>query len=157
MIIGYFRDFGVLRETRKEYWGIQIINFLDCTAYFGLLTIAAVFLSDDLGMSDRGAGYTITLFTSAVSLLLMFSGMATDWLGIRRSLNVVLGGQLVLRLAMLWVGLTRPCRTGASWPAPSFSSWRRSSRACRPSSRRGPTGTRAASRAVPASTSGTSS
>ncbi len=106
MIVGYFRDFGVLRETRKEYWGIQIINFLDCTAYFGLLTIAAVFLSDDLGMSDRAAGYTITLFTSAMTLLLLFSGMVTDWLGIRRSLNVVLGGQLVLRLAMVWVGLT---------------------------------------------------
>jgi len=39
----------VLRETRAEYWGIQLINFLDCTAYFALLTIAAVFLSDDLG------------------------------------------------------------------------------------------------------------
>ena len=31
LILAYFRDFGVLRETRKEYWGIQVINFLDCT------------------------------------------------------------------------------------------------------------------------------
>ena len=23
MIAAYFRDFGVLKETRKEYWGIQ--------------------------------------------------------------------------------------------------------------------------------------
>jgi MFS family permease len=106
MIIGYFKDFGVLRETRKEYWGIQLINFLDCTAYFALLTIASVFLSDDLGLSDRAAGYSITAFTSAVSILLFFSGMATDWLGIRRSLDFSLGGQLVLRLAMVWVGLT---------------------------------------------------
>jgi MFS family permease len=106
MIIGYFRDFGVLRQTRREYWGIQIINFLDCTAYFGLLTIASVFLSDDLGLSDRDAGYSITAFTSAVSILLFFSGMATDWLGIRKSLYFSLGGQLLLRLAMVWVGLT---------------------------------------------------
>jgi len=106
MIVGYFRDFGVLRETRAEYWGIQIINFLDCTAYFALLTIAAVFLSDDLGLSDRQAGYVIMAFTSTTSLMLLFSGMATDWLGIRRALNVALGGQLVLRLAMVWVGLT---------------------------------------------------
>ncbi len=106
MLIGYFKDFGVLKETRAEYWGIQIINFLDSTTYFGLLTIAAVFLSDDLGMNDRSAGYTITLFTSATSLLLLFSGMATDWLGIKRSLNFALGGHLVLRLAMVWVGLT---------------------------------------------------
>lgn len=105
MIVGYFRDFGVLKETRAEYWGIQIINFLDCTAYFSLLTIAAVFLSDDLGMNDRSAGYTITIFTSATSLMLLFSGMATDWLGIRRSLNLALGGHLLLRAAMVWVGL----------------------------------------------------
>jgi len=44
MMVGYFKDFGVLKETRAEYWGIQIINFLDCTAYFALLTIASVFL-----------------------------------------------------------------------------------------------------------------
>ena len=43
MMIGYFKDFGVLKETRVEYWGIQIVNFLDCTAYFALLTIAAVY------------------------------------------------------------------------------------------------------------------
>src|ERR1035437_278152 len=64
------------------------------------------FLSDDLGLDDRSAGYTITVFTSATSLMLLFSGMTTDWLGIRRSLNIALGGQLVLRLAMVWVGLT---------------------------------------------------
>lgn len=106
MIVGYFRDFGVLKETRREYWGIQIVNFLDCTAYFALLTIASVFLSEDLGLDDRSAGYTITIFTSATSLLLLFSGMTTDWLGIRKSLNLCLGGQLVLRLAMVFVGLT---------------------------------------------------
>lgn len=106
MIVGYFKDFGVLKETRKEYWGVQIVNFLDCTAYFALLTIASVFLSEDLGLDDRSAGYTITVFTSATSLMLLFSGMTTDWLGIRKSLNVMLGGQLILRLAMVWVGLT---------------------------------------------------
>ena len=33
LVIGYFKDFGVLKETGREYWGIQIINFLDCTFY----------------------------------------------------------------------------------------------------------------------------
>ena len=41
-----------------------------------------------------------------MSILLFFSGMATDWLGIRKSLYFSLGGQLLLRLAMVWVGLT---------------------------------------------------
>jgi MFS family permease len=105
-IVGYFRDFGILRETRSEYWGIQLVNFLDCTAYFAMLTIAAVFLSDDLGLTDEQAGYTITIFTSATSLMLLFAGMYTDWLGIRKSVDVSMVGLLILRLAIVVVGLT---------------------------------------------------
>jgi predicted MFS family arabinose efflux permease len=105
LMVAYFRDFRVLRETRREYWGIQIVNFLDCTAYFALLTIAAVFLSEDLGLSDTAAGYTITIFTSATTLMLLVSGMMTDWLGIRKSLAVTLWGSLVLRLALVAIGL----------------------------------------------------
>jgi MFS family permease len=104
-IVGYFRDFGILRETRSEYWGIQLVNFLDCTAYFAMLTIAAVFLSNDLGLTDEQAGYTITIFTSATSLMLLFAGMYTDWLGIRKSVDVSMVGLLVLRLGIVVVGL----------------------------------------------------
>ncbi|MFT3828306.1 MAG: MFS transporter [Opitutaceae bacterium] len=104
-IIGYFRDFGVLRETRSEYWGIQIVNFLDCTFYFAMLTIASLFLSHDLGMSDRAAGRTIALFTSATTILLTFSGMICDWLGIRRSLRLSMWSMLVLRAAVVVLGL----------------------------------------------------
>jgi MFS family permease len=106
MIIGYFRDFRVLKETRKEYWGIQIVNFLDCTFYFAMLTIASLFLSEDLGLDDKHAGWCITIFTSATSLMLLVSGMCTDWLGIRKSLNISMFAMLALRLAMVFVGLT---------------------------------------------------
>lgn len=105
MIVAYFRDFGVLKETRKEYWGIQIINFLDCTFYFAMLTIASVFLSEDLGLNDKQAGYTITLFTSATTLMLFISGLLTDWLGIRKSLTISMVAMMVLRLATVAVGL----------------------------------------------------
>lgn len=101
----YFRDFGVLRETRKEYWGIQIVNFLDCTIYFALLNIASVFLSDDIGLNDKQAGYSISLFTTATTILLFFSGTVTDWLGIRRSAYLAMGAQGVLRLGLVIVGV----------------------------------------------------
>jgi MFS family permease len=105
LIVNYFRDFGVLKETRKEYWGIQIINFLDCTFYFALLTIATIFLSNDLGLDDRWAGYSTAMFTSATSLMLFVSGMYTDWLGIRRSLWISMTGMLILRSGVVVVGL----------------------------------------------------
>jgi hypothetical protein len=105
-IVQYFRDFGVLKETGREYWGIQIINLLDCTFYFAMLTIATLFLSHDLGMSDERAGYVVAVFTSAVTLLLTFSGAMTDWMGIKLSLRVSLGGSLVLRALIVFVGIT---------------------------------------------------
>jgi len=105
-MIGYFKDFGVLRETGLEYWGIQIVNFLDCTFYFALLTIVTLFLSDDLHVSDVRAGYIVAAFTSAVILLLTVSGTITDWLGIRKALRISMGGSLVLRVGVLVVGLT---------------------------------------------------
>jgi MFS family permease len=106
MIVGYFRDFRVLRETRREYWGIQIINVLDCTFYFAMLTIATLFLSTDLKMSDEDAGYAVALFTSATILMLTVSGALTDWLGIRKGLRVSMISMLILRGAVLYVGLT---------------------------------------------------
>lgn len=104
-IVSYFKDFGVLKETRSEYWGIQIINFLDCTIYFALIAIVAVFLSDDLGLSDKQAGYSITIFTTATTLCLFFSGMVTDWLGIKKSIFIAMGAMLALRLGLALVGL----------------------------------------------------
>ena len=105
LIADYFRDFGVLRETKREYWGIQIVNLLDCTFYFGMLEICTLFLSDDLGMSDRGAGRTYTVLTATITLLLTVSGLFCDWLGIRRSLRISMWWMLVLRLAMLPLAL----------------------------------------------------
>ena len=106
LIIRYFKDFGVLKDTRKEYWGIQIINFLDCSFYFAMLTIATVFLSQDLGLDDKQAGYSTAIFTSATSLMLFISGMCTDWLGIKKSLNISMWALLALRLAVVVIGLS---------------------------------------------------
>jgi MFS family permease len=105
MMVAYFKDFGILRETRKDYWGIQIVNFLDCTFYFAMLTIGTLFLSHDLGLTDKEAGRVFTIFTAAVTILLTFSGMICDWLGIRKALRLSLWSMLILRAAMVVVGL----------------------------------------------------
>jgi len=101
----YFRDFKVLKETRSEYWGIQLVNLIDCTIYFALLNIASIFLSENVGLDDKAAGYALTLFTTATTIFLFFSGTVTDWLGIRVSTHVAMISQAVLRLAVAVVGL----------------------------------------------------
>lgn len=104
-IVNYFKDFGVLRETRSEYWGIQVINILDSTVFFAVLTIAVVLLSEDFGFSDINAGYVVTLYASLTTICLLFSGMVTDWLGVRKSFYVSQVGLLITRGAIVLVAL----------------------------------------------------
>ena len=96
VVLDYFRDFKILKDNPREYWGVQAINFLDCAHYFALLAIVTLFLSKDLGMSDVNAGYVVTGFTSLVTIFLLFSGLATDILGIRKSLFLAFGSKTVL-------------------------------------------------------------
>ncbi|MBK9129298.1 MAG: MFS transporter [Phycisphaerales bacterium] len=104
-LIAYLKDFRVLRETRIEYWALQIVNFLDCTIFFAMLNIATVMLSDDFGFSDKQAGWVLTAFSSGTTICLLFSGLVTDWLGIRVSMYVAMGAMLLLRVVVVWVGL----------------------------------------------------
>jgi len=101
----YFEGFRVLRETGREYWGVQVVNVIDSATYFALLEIASVFLSEDIGLDDTWAGYGVALFTIGTTVCLFFSGTVTDWLGIRRSTHVAMLGQSALRLGIAAVGL----------------------------------------------------
>lgn len=105
MILDYFRSFKVLKDTPREYWGIQAINFLDSTAYFSLLTVITLFLSQEIGLSDENAGYIVTLFTSLVTILLLFSGVFTDVLGIRKSLSIAMLSRAATTLGIIFLAL----------------------------------------------------
>ncbi len=104
-IVEYFKGFSVLRETRMEYWGLQVINFLDMTAYFALYGIVVVFLSEDFGFSDVNAGYIYAAFTLGTTICLWFSGLFTDWLGIRKTIYVSMILMLVPRVVVTWAGM----------------------------------------------------
>jgi MFS family permease len=105
IVADYFKGFAVLKETRKEYWGLQVINFLDMMAYFALYGIVIVLLSEDFGYSDVHAGYVFTAFTLATTVCLWFSGLFTDWLGIRRTIYGAMIMMFVTRGALTWAGL----------------------------------------------------
>ena len=107
-IVGYFHDFKVLKETPREYWGVQLINFLDCAAYFTLLTVITLFLSDEIGFDDTHAGYVVTVFTATTTVFLLISGLITDWLGIRLSIVIALVGRMIFTLAIGAMALAGP-------------------------------------------------
>jgi MFS family permease len=101
----YIREFGVLRQTRREYWAVQIIAFLDYAAYFALMNIGVVFLSEDFGFTDSEAGQAFTLFASSVAVFLLLMGSVSDWLGIRGSVCASMLGLLILRAVLVLCSL----------------------------------------------------
>ena len=105
MMIQYFKDFGVLKDNPREYWAIQIINFLDSTAYFAFLGIGIVFFTTNVGMGDISAGYVVTAMTVSVTLSLLVSGAITDSLGIKKSLLLAIGIQTLSRAGVTVFGL----------------------------------------------------
>jgi POT family proton-dependent oligopeptide transporter len=104
-IVEYFRGFKVLRETRREYWGLQAVNVLESAAYDCTYGIAVVFLSADFHFTDVQAGYVASAFTLGITACLFITGFITDWLGIRKSIYVSMGAQVVLRGIMMFAAL----------------------------------------------------
>jgi MFS family permease len=105
MMIQYFKDFKVLADNPLEYWAIQIINFLDSTAYFAFLGIGVVFFTTNVGMNDVNAGYVVTAMTVLVTLSLLVSGAVTDSLGIKKSILLAIGLQTISRFGVAAFGL----------------------------------------------------
>lgn len=93
----YLKNFGVLKDARREYWGVQAINLLDCIYAFASVTVATIFMSKNLGFSDVAAGAVITWLGIATSLFLFVSGPIIDRYGIKRSLYGALTGALLVR------------------------------------------------------------
>ncbi len=105
MMLQYFKDFKVLADNPLEYWAIQIINFLDSTAYFAFLGIGIVFFTSNVGMDDVNAGYVVTTMTVLVTLSLLVSGAVTDSLGIKKSILMAIGLQTISRFGVAGFGL----------------------------------------------------
>jgi len=104
-IAEYFRGFNVLRDTGREFWGMQIYNVLDNMAYSSTYVLGAVFLSSDFGFNDKTAGYIVAAFTMSITVSLFLTGVITDWLGIRKSINISMVGLIVLRILLVLVML----------------------------------------------------
>ena len=108
----YFKSFKVLKETRSEYWGMQVINFIDHTIFFAVITIGVLFFSAEAKnhgweMSDKNAGFVFTIFGSGTTICLFFSGLVSDWLGIRKSMLINQLAMLILRAFIVLVTLKR--------------------------------------------------
>ncbi len=111
-------NFRILFKASRAFWMVNMVNFGDGIAYFGILNLLTLFIGQDVGFSEQTTGVAVSFFTGLVTLFMFGGGFISDKLGVRRALTlslvVVLVGRLFLvgsplaggmASMVLWTGL----------------------------------------------------
>lgn len=99
-IKSYFTEFGRLRDCPRDFWVVQLVNLLDGVAYFSMLTVATLYLSETLGYSDTDAGLLWGTCMLVYTLMAFVAGFIGDSLGIKRTLHLSVILLVASRLAI---------------------------------------------------------
>jgi len=83
-------NFRILFRASKGFWLVNVVNFGDGIAYFGILTLLTLFLDRNVGFSDQMTGISVSVFTGLVTLFMLGGGFISDKLGVRRTLTLTL-------------------------------------------------------------------
>ena len=84
-IKSYFTEFGRLKDCPRDFWVVQLVNLLDAVAYFGMITVATLYLSETLGYTDKGAAWLWGTCMLVLTMMSFVAGFIGDSLGIKRS------------------------------------------------------------------------
>jgi len=77
----------ILFGASRGFWLVNMVNFGDGIAYFGVLTLLTRFLGTRIGMSDHITGVSVSAFTGLVTLFMFGGGFVSDKLGVRRAIT----------------------------------------------------------------------
>ncbi len=99
-------SFTNLARLPRAFWIVVGAFVVESSAYFGVLTLMASYVSMDLGWGDVRAGFTVSLFTMAVTLFMLGAGSYAEGFGLRRAILFALlictGGRALYSLAPGW-------------------------------------------------------
>jgi len=95
---------GRLLASSRGYWLVNLVNFGDGVAYFGVLALTTLFMERNVGLSTEWATASVSLFTGAVTVFMAVGGgTVSDRLGVRRALSlsllIALLGRVLLTLS----------------------------------------------------------
>lgn len=93
----------------RALWGVNLAYFLEGLCYFGILTLLAIHLNEDVGLSDVQAGWVLGVLTGGITLAMFFFGELADRWGVRLALIVSLSlmvlGRLLLSASQVFGGM----------------------------------------------------
>jgi dipeptide/tripeptide permease len=99
-VTNYFSEFKVLKSVSKDFWLVNVIQFFDSLAYFSMITILTLYLTDNCGFSDMEAGAWTGIFTLFVTVFVLAVGSICDVIGISRSFTMGIGALILSRLGL---------------------------------------------------------
>jgi proton-dependent oligopeptide transporter, POT family len=92
--------FKALRHAPRALWIVILAYTFDATAYYGIILLMKAFLGQDLHIAPALASTWVSLFTGAISIVMLFVGKTTESrLGLRKSIALALALAFVGRLA----------------------------------------------------------
>ncbi|MBM3465602.1 MAG: MFS transporter, partial [Armatimonadetes bacterium] len=104
----------LLRQSRG-FWLVNMVNFGDGIAYFGILNLLTRFLGTDLGMTDHVTSLSVSAFTGLVTLTMFGGGFVSDFLGVRRAITLSLVLLLIGRIILPESRALGDMREEAAW------------------------------------------
>jgi POT family proton-dependent oligopeptide transporter len=94
-------SFRILFKASRAFWLVNLVNFGDGIAYFGILNLLTLYIHWDVGFTDQTTGYAVSVFTGLVTLFMFGGGFISDRLGVRRALTLSLAVVLIGRLLLV--------------------------------------------------------
>jgi POT family proton-dependent oligopeptide transporter len=89
----------ILFSASRGFWMVNIVNFGDGIAYFGMLALMTLFLEKEVGFTTSLSTMGVSAFTGGVTIFMALGGgVVSDRLGVRRALTLCLGMILVGRV-----------------------------------------------------------
>ena len=102
----YFSEFKILKNTPAEFWTLNlVINFFEMLAYFSIITVLTLYLTENVGFDDQWAGNTVGIFTLMITVIIFFSGFIIDSIGVKKALLI---SMVLLVPTRLLLGVTGP-------------------------------------------------
>jgi POT family proton-dependent oligopeptide transporter len=93
-------SFRELKGAPRGFWYTQYIYWLDGVAYFGMLTLLAMYFHDILGMSDDTGHKIVSGYMALITGFMLIFGPISDKLGVRKSLLVSVALYIIGRTAL---------------------------------------------------------
>jgi len=93
-------SFRELKDAPRGFWYTNYIYWLDGVAYFGMLTLLAMYFHDIMGMTDDTGHKIVSAYMALITGFMLIFGPISDKLGVRKSLLVSVTLYIVGRAAL---------------------------------------------------------